>query len=93
MKGKKFSMFMVGAVAPMVVCVASPTFAQVTIDWATVGNPGNGADPESGIGSVGVAYRIAKHEVTNDQYAEFLNAVAAGPLSFHGKDSPSIADG
>ena len=56
--------------------------AQVTFDWATVGNPGNAADPLNegsipGIGSVAYEYRIAKHEVTNDQYAAFLNAVAA----------------
>ena len=56
----------------------------VTIDWVTVGNPGNTADTlvmindgTSGYGSVGYAYRISKHEVTNTQYAEFLNAVAS----------------
>jgi len=54
----------------------------VTFDWATVGNPCNAADPLNsgsipGIGSVSSTYRIAKHEVTNAQYAEFLNAVAA----------------
>ncbi|MCO6042881.1 formylglycine-generating enzyme family protein [Aeoliella sp. ICT_H6.2] len=53
----------------------------VTFDWATVGNPGNASDSEvmndgtTGYGSVGYAYRISKHEVTNAQYAEFLNAV------------------
>ena len=56
--------------------------AQVTFEWVTVGNPGNAADPLNdgaipGIGSVADAYRIAQHEVTNDQYAEFLNTVAA----------------
>ena len=56
--------------------------AQVTFEWVTVGNPGNAPDPLNevivlGIGSVTYKYRIAKHEVTNDQYAEFLNAVAA----------------
>jgi formylglycine-generating enzyme required for sulfatase activity len=71
-----------GAVATMVVCLASPAFAEVTFEWVTVGDPGNAADPlHSGsipdIGSVGYVYRIAKHEVTNEQYAEFLNAVAA----------------
>jgi formylglycine-generating enzyme required for sulfatase activity len=39
-----------------------------------VGNPGNGPD-DTGFGSVPYVYRISKHEVTNAQYAEFLNAV------------------
>lgn len=55
----------------------------VTFDWATVGNPGNGPDqlytlnnPDNlRFGSVAYTYRISKHEVTNDQYTEFLNAV------------------
>jgi len=54
----------------------------VTIEWVTVGDPGNPADTEvmtdgtTGYGSVGYTYRIGKYEVTNAQYAEFLNAVA-----------------
>ena len=79
--GKKF-MHLAGGVAALMVVVASPVFAEVTFDWATVGNPGNAADLLNsgtipGIGSVENEYRIAKHEVTNAQYAEFLNAVAA----------------
>lgn len=52
----------------------------VTIDWATVGNAGNAADSSVAWphpGAVSYEYRIARHEVTNAQYAEFLNAVAA----------------
>jgi sulfatase modifying factor 1 len=67
---------------------ALPAHAEVTIEWLTVGDPGNVADTEvmtccessigtSGYGPVGNEYRISKHEVTNAQYAEFLNAVAA----------------
>ena len=48
----------------------------VTIDWVTVGDPGNAAD-DAGYGSVDITYLIGKYEVTNAQYAEFLNAVAA----------------
>ena len=46
----------------------------VTIDWVTVGEPGNAADT-TGFGAVADVYRISKYEVTNAQYAEFLNAV------------------
>jgi len=55
----------------------------VVMEWITVGDPGNPADTEvmtsdgtTGYGSVGYVYRIAMYEVTNVQYAEFLNAVA-----------------
>jgi autotransporter-associated beta strand protein len=48
----------------------------ITIDWVTVGDPGNAADT-TGFGSVGYTYRISTYEVTNQQYASFLNAVAA----------------
>ncbi|MCH8149124.1 MAG: PEP-CTERM sorting domain-containing protein, partial [Planctomycetes bacterium] len=50
--------------------------AQVTFDWTTVGNVGNAPDT-TGFGSVANEHRIAKHEVTNAQYAEFLNKVDA----------------
>lgn len=63
-----------------VVVAAAPSTAEVTFEWATVGNAGNPADPmnaaaQPGIGGVGYAYRISKTEVTNAQYVEFLNAV------------------
>ena len=60
--------------------------AQVSFDWATVGDPGNAPDTQvmtkgpvpdftTGYGAVDYTYRIAKQQVTNLQYAEFLNAV------------------
>jgi formylglycine-generating enzyme required for sulfatase activity len=61
----------------IVVCLFISSIASgVTIDWATVGNPGN-ADDDTGYGSVSEEYRISKYEVTAGQYTEFLNAVAA----------------
>ena len=63
---------------------ASAAFAgSVTMDWSTVGNAGNAADPQvmidgtTGYGSVDYEYRIGTYEVTNSQYAAFLNSVAA----------------
>ena len=47
--------------------------ASITMDWVNVGNPGNAADT-TGYGAVAYAYQIGKHEVTNAQYATFLNA-------------------
>jgi len=50
----------------------------VSIDWVRVGRAGNAADEHTFFyGDVDYAYRIAKYEVTNSQYVEFLNAVAA----------------
>jgi len=48
----------------------------VAVDYVTVGNPGNAADPATGYGAVGNSYRIAKYEISVGQYARFLNAVA-----------------
>jgi formylglycine-generating enzyme len=60
----------------------------VTIPTVPVGNPGNAADTRymaGGVGSVGYGYLIGKTEITNAQYVEFLNSVAASdPYSlFH----------
>jgi len=64
----------------------APTASAVSIDWVTVGDPGNACDTQSGgcFGSVAETYRISKTEVTNAQYAEFLNAKAASdPLALY----------
>ncbi len=57
---------------------SSPAWAEVAFDWVTVGDPGNACDTQATgcYGSVPQSYRIATLEVTNAQYAEFLNAVA-----------------
>ena len=46
------------------------------MDFVTVANAGNPADT-NGFGAVSYDFKIGKHEVTNSQYAAFLNAVAA----------------
>ncbi|EIQ01911.1 hypothetical protein OpiT1DRAFT_00487 [Opitutaceae bacterium TAV1] len=48
----------------------------ITIDTVTVGHAGNAAD-STGYGAVSYEYQIGTTEVTNAQYAAFLNAVAA----------------
>jgi formylglycine-generating enzyme required for sulfatase activity len=55
------------------VLFVAPALAAVNIAWVPVGNAGNTAD-STGYGSVGYAYNIGKYEVTNAQYADFLNA-------------------
>lgn len=63
----------------------------VTIPTVPVGNPGNANDPlaydpnhSNLYGGVSYEYRIGTTEVTNAQYAEFLNAKAASdPLALY----------
>ncbi len=56
---------------------ASIASASITIPTVPIGNPGNAADQATGLGSVAYTYNIGSTEVTNAQYAAFLNAVAA----------------
>lgn len=56
--------------------------AAVNYEWVTVGNADN-ANDSTGYGSVAYSYNIGKHDVTNAQYTEFLNAVdPSGANSF-----------
>jgi sulfatase modifying factor 1 len=50
----------------------------VAIDWMPVTDPGNACETQSQgcFGAVDYLYKIGKYEVTNAQYAEFLNSVA-----------------
>ncbi|MBI1369766.1 MAG: SUMF1/EgtB/PvdO family nonheme iron enzyme [Planctomycetes bacterium] len=91
----------VGAAA-LAVCVcgagivpgAGVARAAVTFTWADIGNAGNAADPSTGYGAVLYDYRIATTEVTNAQYAEFLNAVAASdPHGLYNSNMGSDARG
>lgn len=63
--------------------VALPSASAVTIPTVPVGNAPNAADT-TGYGAVGNGYRIGTTEVSNAQYAEFLNAKAASdPLALY----------
>jgi formylglycine-generating enzyme required for sulfatase activity len=70
----------------LVAWLAALPAGAVTMDWVYVGDPGNAPDTPTncneglevgGCGSVPYGYYISKYEVTNAQYAEFLNATAA----------------
>ncbi len=67
----------------------------VTIDWVTVGDPGNAAD-DTGYGAVADSFRIMKYEWTNSRYVEFLNAVdptGTNPNSIYNANMGSQARG
>ena len=72
-------------VAVMALACVSGAQADTIIDLVQVGNPGNVNDTHGdGYGGVAYTYNIGKYEVTNNQYAEFLNAAAASdPYSLY----------
>lgn len=61
-------------VALLACLTLSPATHAITIDWVTVGDPGNAADT-TGFGAVATEFQIMKFEFTNAQYVDFLNAV------------------
>ena len=72
--------FSFGVVA-LLASLAVPAHA-VTIDWVTVGDPGNSNDTintgtNPNYGAVADAFQIMKYEWTNSQYTDFLNTVDA----------------
>jgi formylglycine-generating enzyme len=89
--------FSIGVVA-LLASLAVPARA-VTIDWVTVGDPGNTADTTgepNPAGAVADSFQIMKYEWTNSQYADFLNSVDAGgtnPNSVYNTNMGSDARG
>ncbi len=71
-----------------VVAEASP----VTLTSVPVGNPGNSADPLTGHGAVAYQYYITSTEVTNAQYAAFLNAVDPNGVNPHDLYNPDMTN-
>ena len=63
----------VGVLAFVAATLSASAFG-VTINYQTIGNAGNAANAVTGRGSVATAFRMQKNEVTNTQYAEFLNS-------------------
>lgn len=66
------------ALAILIDCSFAPMASALDIDWVSVGGAGNACDARAQgcFGAVAQNYLIAETEVTNAQYAEFLNAVA-----------------
>jgi formylglycine-generating enzyme required for sulfatase activity len=48
-----------------------------SLEFVLVGDPGAPAEPITGLGRVSIGFYMGRHEITNAQYAQFLNAVAA----------------
>jgi formylglycine-generating enzyme len=66
----------------------------VTIETVPVGNPGNANSTVLPAGAVAYNYRIGAYEVTNSQYADFLNAKAkSDPLGLYNANMATDARG
>lgn len=69
--------FCMTVLAALLVAMCVSVSQAVDIDYVTIGNLGSADDTHgAGYGGVDYVYAIGKYEVTNSQYAEFLNAVA-----------------
>ena len=82
-------------VALLITIVSLPHAGAVTIDWVTVGDPGNAADT-TGYGAVAEEFRVLEFEWTNSQYAQFLNAIdpeGTNPNSVYNSNMGSNARG
>jgi formylglycine-generating enzyme required for sulfatase activity len=83
------SLFSRHALPFVLALVAGPaTVSALTIETVPVGNPGNPADKTVDnapiAGAVADEYTIGKFEVTNSEYAEFLNAVDPSGVNHRG---------
>lgn len=63
----------VGVLAFVAATLSASAFG-VTINYQTIGNAGNAKNSVTNRGSVATEFRMQKNEVTNSQYAEFLNS-------------------
>lgn len=83
----------VAALSVATSCAAAAS--AISLPTVPIGNPGNAGDTRvmndgtTGHGSVGYVYNIGTTEVTNNQYAAFLNAVASDDT--YGLYNPSMA--
>lgn len=71
----------VGVLAFVAATLSASAFG-VTINYQTIGNAGNAANPVTGRGSVATEFQMQKNEVTNAQYAEFLNSQGKSNTNF-----------
>ena len=65
--------------AALLILFLAPPASAISVDTAAVGNPGNACETQTQgcFGAVAYTYQIGRFEVSNAQYAAFLNAVAA----------------
>ena len=65
------------AIAASLLTAGAASATTIDMDWTVIGNAGNFANPRSNFGAVDYEFRMSTYEVTNAQYAAFLNSVAS----------------
>ena len=83
---------MAAALAAATLPVVLVQAAVLPLDTVGVGHAGNLPDPLTGRGSVAYAYHITSTEVTNAQYASFLNAVDPTGNNPHDVYNPNMSN-
>lgn len=76
------------AALALLALLLAPSAAALQLEYVAVRDPGNAADG-SGYGAVDYDFAITRHEITNAQYVEFLNAVA-NETDVYGLYNPSM---
>jgi len=88
--------FFASAVAPYLLGDLGVVHALIVVDTVPVGNAGNAPDPVNPsvpFGAVSFDFHMGKTEITNTQYAAFLNAKAASdPLDLYNPNMGFSAD-
>lgn len=78
----------------LITAITTVPLLSVAKDWqgandthlVGVGDINNPANKETGLGAVSYEYSIGKFEVTNAQYAKFMNSVGSNTVSVNGAD-------
>ncbi len=90
---KSVRLSVMAAALAAVMLPLSPIKAEIfPLDTVAVGNPGNLPDHLTGLGSVGYSYHITNAEVTNAQYAAFLNTVDPTGSNPHDLYNPDMTN-
>jgi serine/threonine-protein kinase len=55
-----------------------------TVKWVVIGDAGNQADHQTGLGDVDYEFVLTQYELTNEQYCRFLNGSDAGRRNRYG---------
>lgn len=61
--------------------------------WVRIGNPGNARDPVYKVGRVDYEFEMARHQVTNAEWCEFMNAVGVEKSISLGLYNPDMSTG
>ena len=74
-------------------CADGPFNQTIPDPWVRIGNPGNARDPVYRVGRVDYEFEMARHQVTNAEWCEFMNAVGVEKSISLGLYNPDMSTG